>query len=106
MQSKILSRRDLDFLLFEWLDVESLTSRQRFEDHSRETFNAALAYTYQTTPKSYMPLAGVKALESPYLKMLRNRLEKVEEQAVASSPLAPRGAGPLPRDRPHRDRGR
>ncbi|MGZ4573045.1 MAG: hypothetical protein ACXVXU_19420, partial [Blastococcus sp.] len=28
----------------------------------------------------------------PYLTMLRNRLEKVEEQAVASSPLAPRGA--------------
>jgi hypothetical protein len=28
----------------------------------------------------------------PYLRMLRNRLEKVEEQAVASSPLAPRGA--------------
>lgn len=29
---------------------------------------------------------------APYLKMLRNRLEKLEEQAVASSPLAPRGA--------------
>jgi hypothetical protein len=28
----------------------------------------------------------------PYLKMLRNRLEKLEEQAVASSPLAPRGS--------------
>ena len=28
----------------------------------------------------------------PYLRMLRNRLEKLEEQAVASSPLAPRGA--------------
>jgi hypothetical protein len=28
----------------------------------------------------------------PYLKMLRNRLEKLEELAIASSPLAPRGA--------------
>ena len=28
----------------------------------------------------------------PYLRMLRNRLEKLEEQAVESSPLAPRGA--------------
>ena len=27
-----------------------------------------------------------------YLRMLRNRLEKLEEQAVESSPLAPRGA--------------
>lgn len=42
MQSKILSRRDLDFLLYEWLNVESLNQRPRFADHSRETFNAAL----------------------------------------------------------------
>lgn len=42
MQSKIVSRRDLDFMLHEWLDVESLTKRERFSDHSRETFSAAL----------------------------------------------------------------
>jgi hypothetical protein len=28
----------------------------------------------------------------PYVRMLRNRLEKLDEQAVESSPLAPRGA--------------
>jgi len=28
----------------------------------------------------------------PYLRMLRNRLEKLDEQAVEASPLAPRGA--------------
>jgi acyl-CoA dehydrogenase len=42
MQSKLLSRRDLDFLLYEWLDTEALTRRPRFADHSRETFGAAL----------------------------------------------------------------
>ncbi len=40
--SLILSRRDLDFLLYEWLDVESLRHIPRFAEHSRETFNAAL----------------------------------------------------------------
>ena len=35
--SLILSRRDLDFLLHEWLEVESLTKRARFTEHSRET---------------------------------------------------------------------
>ncbi|MCU0898376.1 MAG: acyl-CoA dehydrogenase [Burkholderiales bacterium] len=40
--SKLLSRRDLEFLLYEWLGVESLTARPRFADHSRETFDAAL----------------------------------------------------------------
>ncbi len=42
MSSKILSRRDLDFLLYEWLDAGSLTSRPRFSDHSRDTFDAVL----------------------------------------------------------------
>ncbi len=42
MTSKILSRRDIAFLLYEWLDVESLTRRPRFADHTRETFDAAL----------------------------------------------------------------
>ena len=40
--SLILSRRDLDFLLHEWLDVESLIKRPRFTEHSRETFDAVL----------------------------------------------------------------
>jgi alkylation response protein AidB-like acyl-CoA dehydrogenase len=37
-----LPRRDLNFLLYEWLGVESLTTRERFAEHSRETFDAAL----------------------------------------------------------------
>jgi alkylation response protein AidB-like acyl-CoA dehydrogenase len=42
MQSKILSRRDLEFVLYELLDVGALTSRARYTDHTRETFDAAL----------------------------------------------------------------
>ncbi len=40
--SELLSRRDIDFLLYEWLDIESLTDRERFVEHSRETFDAVL----------------------------------------------------------------
>ncbi len=42
MKSTILSRRDLDFLLYEWLRVEELTKRERFAEHSRETFDGVL----------------------------------------------------------------
>ncbi len=42
MPAPVLSRRDLDFLLYDWLDVESLTSRERFAEHSRDTFDAVL----------------------------------------------------------------
>ena len=55
MQSRILSRRDLDFLLYEWLDVESLTQRERFTDHSRETFNAALDTCEQIATDLFAP---------------------------------------------------
>ncbi|MDB5824389.1 MAG: acyl-CoA dehydrogenase [Herminiimonas sp.] len=55
MQSKILSRRDLDFLLYEWLDVESLTRRERFAEHSRETFNAALDTCEQIATDLFAP---------------------------------------------------
>ncbi|VXC38900.1 Acyl-CoA dehydrogenase [Burkholderia sp. 8Y] len=40
--SLILSRRDLNFLLYEWLKVQALTEIPRYADHSRETFDAAL----------------------------------------------------------------
>jgi alkylation response protein AidB-like acyl-CoA dehydrogenase len=42
MASLLLSRRDLEFLLYEWLQVDKLTTRARFFGHSRETFDAAL----------------------------------------------------------------
>ena len=42
MSSKLLSRRDLAFVLYELLDADTLTSRPRFAEHSRETFDAAL----------------------------------------------------------------
>jgi len=35
MGSRIVSRRDLEFQLFEALDVESLLKRPRFAQHSR-----------------------------------------------------------------------
>ena len=33
-------RQTLEFLLYNWLDAESLNQRERFADHSRETFDA------------------------------------------------------------------
>ncbi|MDF2442148.1 MAG: hypothetical protein JWR01_351 [Subtercola sp.] len=43
----LLSARDVEFLLYEWLDVESLTERARFADHSRESFDDVLALSEQ-----------------------------------------------------------
>ncbi|MBF6416092.1 acyl-CoA dehydrogenase [Nocardia cyriacigeorgica] len=53
MRSTLLSRRDLDFLLYEWLDVERLTERKRFAEHSRETFDAVLELSEQLATKYF-----------------------------------------------------
>ncbi|PHV64490.1 acyl-CoA dehydrogenase [Williamsia muralis] len=37
-----LSRRDLDFMLYEWLDATALIERKRYAEHSRETFDSIL----------------------------------------------------------------
>ena len=55
MSSLILSRRDLSFLLYEWLDVESLTARPRFAEHSRETFDAVLDLAEQLAVRDFAP---------------------------------------------------
>ncbi|MCF6736312.1 lipid droplet-associated protein [Blastococcus sp. KM273129] len=53
--------------------------RGRLRGYQLATVSDLLAYEEATRARD------------PYLRMLRNRLEKLEEQAVESSPLAPRG---------------
>ena len=53
--SLILSRRDLDFLLHEWLGVEDLVKRPRYAEHSRETFDAVLDLAEQIATEHFAP---------------------------------------------------
>ncbi|MFC4941968.1 acyl-CoA dehydrogenase [Pseudonocardia sp. GCM10023141] len=55
MRSLLLSRRDLDFLLHDWLEVESLTKRSRYAEHSRETFDAVLELAEQIATDHFAP---------------------------------------------------
>ncbi|MDR5861221.1 acyl-CoA dehydrogenase [Halomonas eurihalina] len=42
MSSKLICRRDLDFLLYQVMGADGLVSFERFAEHSRETFDATL----------------------------------------------------------------
>ena len=42
MPAPILSQRELEFMLYELFDAESLAARGRYSDHSRETSDAAV----------------------------------------------------------------
>ena len=48
-----LSRRDLDFLLYEWLDIVAFTDRDRFKEHSRETFDGSLDLSAELAVKLF-----------------------------------------------------
>lgn len=42
MSEELVSRKELEFQLYEMLDTESLCARERFSEHSKETFDAVL----------------------------------------------------------------
>ncbi|MBW9215163.1 acyl-CoA dehydrogenase [Mumia sp. zg.B53] len=63
--SRILSRRDLEFLLHEWLDVEELTSRERYAEHDRDTFDAVLALSETIATEKFAPLSRALDIEEP-----------------------------------------
>ena len=53
--SLLLSRRDVDFLLYDWLDVEALIKRERYAEHSRETFDAVLDLCAEIAAERFAP---------------------------------------------------
>lgn len=56
MAAPILSERELEFMLYEMFDAESLTSRERYTDHSRETFTAAINTAKTVAEKYFLPI--------------------------------------------------
>jgi len=66
--NKILSQRDLEFLLYEWLDVESLTERARFADHSRDTFAAAMETSRQIATDLFAPHNKKSDANEPFVE--------------------------------------
>ena len=51
----LLSRRDLTFLLHDWLDVTRLTERPRYAEHTRETVDAVLDLAAQVAAERFAP---------------------------------------------------
>jgi butyryl-CoA dehydrogenase len=79
--SKILSQRDLEFLLYEWLDVEALTTRPRFAEHSRETFDAFLEVSARIAEREFANHNRKSDLEEP--RFDGERVHVIEEVATA-----------------------
>jgi butyryl-CoA dehydrogenase len=55
MSESLLSARNLAFELYEVLDAEALTRRERFAEHNRETFDAAIGTARSIAEKYFAP---------------------------------------------------
>jgi alkylation response protein AidB-like acyl-CoA dehydrogenase len=59
-------RPTLDFLLYHWLDAESLNQRARFSDHSRETFDAVFDTCERIAREKYAPFNRIVDTQEPH----------------------------------------
>jgi alkylation response protein AidB-like acyl-CoA dehydrogenase len=59
-------RPTLDFLLYQWLDAESLNQRERFADHSSETFNAVFDTCERIAREKYAPFNRLVDTQEPH----------------------------------------
>ena len=59
-------RQTTDFLLYHWLQVESLQSRERFAEHNRETFDAVLDLCEKLAAEKFAPFNRIADTEEPW----------------------------------------
>ena len=55
MSQKIINTDDLAFLLYELLDIERFSQFPRYEDHSRDTFDAAIELALKVASETFAP---------------------------------------------------
>ncbi|MDP3252717.1 MAG: acyl-CoA dehydrogenase [Hydrogenophaga sp.] len=58
-------RPTVDFLLYDWLNAPTLSERERFADHSRETFDAVLDTCERIAREKYAPFNRLVDTQEP-----------------------------------------
>lgn len=59
-------RPTLDFLLYDWLKADNLNQRARFNDHTRETFDAVLDTCERIAREKYAPFNRTVDIQEPH----------------------------------------
>ena len=100
----IMSRRDLDFLLHEWLGCEELFARERYADHSRDTVDAVLDLAEQVAISEFAPHNRLSDLNEPtfdgtkvmVIPEVRAALRAFADAGFLSASVDRPGSTPLP----------
>ncbi|MDD0837548.1 acyl-CoA dehydrogenase [Curvibacter sp. HBC61] len=59
-------RSSIDFLLYQWLNAPALNQRERFSDHSRDTFDAVLDTCERIAREKYAPFNRLVDTQEPH----------------------------------------
>ena len=89
MTSQVLDARDLDFVLYDVLEVEALAAYDRFADHSRETFDRALGTARQIAEGHFAPHNRKSDLDEP--RLVDGRVAMIPEIGAALRAFADAG---------------
>lgn len=93
MAAPILSERDLSFMLYELFDAEGLTRRERYSEHNRETFDAAISIARTVAEKYLIPIRQKADIEQPtfdgenvvMIPEIKTAIDAIIESGLASS---------------------
>ncbi len=75
-------RPTIDFLLYDWLDVESLRARPRFAEHSRETFDSVLDTCERIAREKFAPFNRLADSEEPWFDGAKVHLPQASHAAA------------------------
>ena len=75
-------RHTAEFLLFEWLNVESLNARPRFADHSRDTFAAVLDMCERLSTEKFAPFNRLVDTQEPSFDGVKVHLPQASHAAA------------------------
>ena len=82
--SMIVNRRDLDFMLYEALDLDTLLKSERYADYDRESLDAMLSLCQSIAEDEFLPCAAKLDANEP--QFIDGKVETIPElkQALAA----------------------
>jgi len=93
MAAAMMSERDIEFLLYELFDSESLINRERYQDHDRQTFSQVIETAKTLATKHFLPIRQLLDTNQPTFdgnkvhlpKELQAAFDAVVESGLPSS---------------------
>lgn len=84
MSADFMDRRNLDFILYEMLDAESLTAHPYYGEHSRQTFDAIIDVAAQIAKERFHPHNAALDANEPELVDGKVRIIPEVKEALAA----------------------